>query len=345
MHLFNTITVSRRRALGAAAAALALGGLAQTGFAAEKLTIGALRFTSHSAGFIAFEKGYFKAEGLDVQFKFFQAAQPIAVAVASNDVDFGIAGVTGGFINLAGKGAIKAVAGVLHEDKGVDGMAIMASNKAYKAGFTKPAQIKGKSLALTQIGSTFHYMGARVAQKSGFTIKDIKVKPLQKVGSMIGAIKSGQVDAMIMVPHIAKPLDKAGAAKIIGWLRDYAPDYQISVLITSTKNIKERPELVKKFLRAYAKGIAEFNRVMLAKKKDPAEVEAMVKIIHKYVYTSRPYAKAAPSIIAGAMYLNPGASLDLASVKHQLKWHQDQGFVPKSVTAEQIVDTTFVETK
>ena len=48
---------------------------------------------------------------------------------------------------------------------------------------------------------------------------------------MIGALKSGQVDAMIMVPHIAKPLQRGGAGKIIGWLRDYAPDYQISVLI------------------------------------------------------------------------------------------------------------------
>ncbi len=344
MHLFNAISVGRRQALGAAAAVVALGGLAQTSFAAEKLVVGALRFTSHSAGFIAYEKGYFKAEGLDVEFKFFQAAAPIAVAVASNDADFGIAGVTGGFINLAGKGAIKAVAGVLHEDKNVDGMAIMASNKAYKSGFTKPEQLKGKSLALTQIGSTFHYMGAMVASKSGYTIKDISVKPLQKVGSMIGAIKSGQVDAMIMVPHIAKPLDRAGAAKIIGWLRDYAPNYQISVLITSTKNIKERPELVKKFLRAYAKGIADFNRVMLNQKKDPAATEAMVKIIHKYVYTSRPYEKAARSIKAGAMYLNPGAAIDMGSVKHQLEWHQSQGFVSKSIKLDQVVDTSFVKT-
>ena len=127
---------------------------------------------------------------------------------------------------------------------------------------------------------------------------------------MIGAFKSGQVDAMLMVPHIAKPLERGGAGKIIGWLRDYLPDYQITVLLSSTKNIKEKPELVRKFLRAYSKGMADFNRVMLNQSKDPAATEAMVKLIHKYVYTSRPYAKAAPSIKAGAMYLNPGASLD-----------------------------------
>ena len=345
MSMLFRLNKSRRQLLGASAALIAVAGVTQTAVAADKLVIGSLRFTSHSAGFIAFEKGYFKAEGLDVEFRFFQAAAPIAVSIASGDTDFGIAGVTGGFFNLAGKGAIKAVAGVLNENKSVDGMAIMASSKAYKAGFTKPEQMKGKSLAMTQIGSTFHYMGSRVAQKFGYTIKDIKVRPLQKVGSMIGALKSGQVDAMIMVPHIAKPLQRAGAGKIIGWLRDYAPDYQISILITSAKNIQQKPELVKKFLRAYAKGIAEFNRVMLNQKKDPAETEAMVKLIHKYVYKSRPYEKAARSIKAGAMYLNPGAALNTSSVARQLKWHQSQGFVPKTLTVKQVVDTSFVKSR
>lgn len=334
----------RAALLGAAAALIATAGIAQTAVAADKLVVGALRFTSHSAGFVALEKGYFKQEGLDVEFRFFQAAAPTAVAVAAGDADFAIAGVTGGFINLAGKGAIKAVGGVLHENRNVDGIALLASKKAYEAGFTKPEHLKGRSLALTQIGSTFHYMGAITAEKSGFSIKDVRVRPLQKVGAMIGALKSGQVDAMFMVPHIAKPLERAGAAKIVGWLRDWHPDYQITVLITSTRNIKEKPELVRKFLRAYARGIADFNRVMLDQKKDPAATEAMVKTIHKYVYTSRPYAKAARSIKAGAVYLNPGVSLDVKSVQHQLEWNQSQGFVPKKTTLDQVVDTSFVKT-
>ena len=334
----------RRALLGAGAALIATAGIAQTALSADKLIVGALRFTSHSAGFIALERGYFTQEGLNVEFRFFQAAAPTATAVTSGDVDFAIAGITGGFFNNAGKGALKAIGGVLHERKGVDGMALMASKKAFEAGLTKPEHLKGKSLAMTQFGSTFHYMGGVTAEKFGFSIKDIRVRPLQKVGAMIGAFKSGQVDAMFMVPHIAKPLARAGAGKIVGWLRDWHPDYQITALITSTRNIKEKPDLVRKFLRAYARGIADFNRVMLDQKKDPAATEAMVKTIHKYVYTSRPYAKAARSIKAGAMYLNPSLSLDVKSVKHQLEWNQSQGFVKKDITMDQVVDTSFVNT-
>ena len=84
--------------------------------AAEKITIGALRFTSHSPTFIAKERGYFKKEGLDVELKFFQAAQPIAVAIASGDIDFGVTALTGGFYNLAAKGALKVIGGLYTEN-------------------------------------------------------------------------------------------------------------------------------------------------------------------------------------------------------------------------------------
>lgn len=307
----------------------------------DKVVLGALRFTSHSAGFIALEKGYFADEGLDVSFKFFQAAQPIAVATASGDVDFGVVGVTGGMMNLAEKNAVRVIGGVLHEKKGVDGMMILASNKAYEAGLDSVAKIKGRSVAMTQVGSTFHYMTARIAEKEGFDLKAVKLVPLQKVGAMIAAIKSGQTDVMIMVPHIAKALVKGGAAKQIGWLSDYA-EYQISTLLTSVTNIENKRDMTERFVRAYARGINEFNRVMLARDADPAELEAMTRVIHQYVYADRPYEKAAPAIQAGAMYLNADAALDKTDVARQMQWFQDQGLVKSRLSVEQLVDDSFV---
>ncbi|MEM8665684.1 MAG: ABC transporter substrate-binding protein, partial [Pseudomonadota bacterium] len=337
--------VNRRRAMAAvAAAAFAIwGALAAPAALADEpdtVVLGALRFTSHSAGFIAYEKGYFAEENLDVRFEFFQAAQPIAVATASGDVDFGVAGVTGGLINLADKDALRVVAGVLHEKKGVDGMMIMASNQAYEDGVTTPAAMKGRSLAMTQIGSSFHYMMHLIAAQEDFALSDMRLVPLQKVGAMIGALKSGQVDTMIMVPHIAKSLVNTGAAKEIGWLNDYA-EYQISVLITSVENIEERRDVVERFVRAYAKGIAEFNRVMLAENPDPKEHEEMTKLIHKYVYVDRPYEKAAPPIKAGAMFLNEGAALNKTGVEAHMQWFKDAGLIQSDIPVDTLVDSSF----
>jgi NitT/TauT family transport system substrate-binding protein len=49
---------------------------------------------------------------------------------------------------------------------------------------------------------------------------------------------------------------------------------------------------------------------MIDKNKGDAGVNEMVDLIHKYVYTSRPRRKAAPSIINGTMRLSDGASFE-----------------------------------
>src|SRR5882724_2133508 len=54
-----------------------------------KAKIGVLRLSSSAPVFIAQDKGYFREAGLDIELKFFDAAQPIAVATTSGDVDFG----------------------------------------------------------------------------------------------------------------------------------------------------------------------------------------------------------------------------------------------------------------
>jgi len=312
--------------------------------ATETIRVGALRFTSHASSFVAFERGYFKDQGLNVEFKFFKAAQPMAVAIASGDVDFGVTAVSGGLINLAGKGAIKVIGGVLHEEKGIDGQMIIASKKAIDAGLKTPADLKGRTFGITQTGSSFHYMAHKIAQKEGFLVSDIKLKPLQKVGAIIGALKSGQIDAWSIVPHIAKGLSKSPKIEIIGKISDYIPDYQVTTVFTSASIAKNNPKLVKSFLTAFSKGTDDFNAALVDKTAGDKASEDMVKLIHKYVYASKPYAKAAPSIRNGAMRINKNAKLDMASLKDQLDWFKSEKLVKQNITMEMLVDTSYVET-
>ncbi|KZL21028.1 putative aliphatic sulfonates-binding protein precursor [Pseudovibrio axinellae] len=320
------------------------GPFASSAWAAEKITVGALRFTSHAANFVAYEKGYFADAGLDVEFKFFQAAQPMALAIASGDVDFGLTAISGGLISLADKGAVKVIGGALQEEGGIDGQMILASKAAYDAGLKTPADLKGHSFGVTTAGSSFHYMAHKIADKEGFERKDIKVRPLQKVGAVIGALKSAQIDAWAIVPHIAKGLGKAPQVEVIGNVSDYIPNYQVTTVFTSTKNTTNNPELVKTFLSAYSKGAADFNAALVDKTEGDATADDMVKLIHKYVYADRPLEKAAPSIQNGAMRLNAGAALNMASVEDQLNWFKSERLVPSGVTLDKLVDSRFVET-
>ena len=76
--------INRRQGLGLIGGAAAMTLSAPALAVKKKITVGALRFTSHSASFVAQERGYFADAGLDVEFKFFQAAQPMAVAIGAN---------------------------------------------------------------------------------------------------------------------------------------------------------------------------------------------------------------------------------------------------------------------
>ncbi len=337
-------TAMRRIVLAGLFGLLVGAGFTESAYAADRINVGALRFTSHSASFIAFEKGYFKEAGLDVKFKFFQAAAPMAVAIASGDIDYGVTAITGGLINLADKGAIKVIGGALHEEKGIDGSAILVSDAAYKAGVNSPAKLGGRSFGITQTGSSFHYMASRIANKEGIPMSQIKLKPLHKVGAIIGALKSGQIDAWAIVPHIAKALARSGKVHIIGWVNDYAPDYQVTTVFTSAKTAASQRDRTKRFLAAFSRGASDFNAALVDKKAGAAAAEATVKLIHKYVYASRPYAKAAPSIRNGAMRINEGASLNISSVKAQLDWFKSEGLVKGDIGIEKLVDKSYVKT-
>jgi len=331
--------ISRRAALaalGGTAATLATPAIAQN----RKIAIGALRFTSHSGTFVAVERGYFADAGLDVELKFFQAAQPMAVAIASGDADYAITAVSGSLISLAQKNAIRVIGGALNEEDGIDGQQILASDSAFQAGLTSPAGLDGKSFGMTTAGSSFHYMGSKIAAAEGATMS---FKPLQKVGAVIGALKSGQIDAWSIVPHIAKPLAGSGAVHIIGKVSDYIPNYQITTVFTSAKNATVERDMTSDFLAAYGQGVGDYNSNMIDRAGGDAGVDEMVKLIHTYVYTDRPIEKAAPSIINGTMRLNEGAALNVASIEDQLSWFQSEGLVDGDITMDQLIDLSYVQ--
>lgn len=332
------IKTNRRGALALLGGAAAVGLAAPALAANKKIKVGALRFTSHSGSFVAKDRGYFADAGLDVELEFFQAAQPMAVAIASGDIDYAVTAISGGLVSLAQKGAIKVIGGALIEEEGIDGQQILVSDAAFKAGVSSPKMLDGKSYGVTQTGSSFHYVGDKIAQAEGISMS---FKPLQKVGAVVGAIKSGQIDAWNIVPHIAKPLAGSGAVHIIGNVADYLPNYQVTTVFTSANNAANERGATEAFLSGFSKGVDDYAAAMI---DGTASQDEMVDLIHKYVYTDRPREKAAPSIINGTMRLNSGAALNVASVQDQLSWFQSEGLVDAGITLDTLVDSSYVET-
>lgn len=334
--------LTRRAAIALGGASLALPARANT-----PIRLGLLRTASPAPLYIAQERGWFREAGVEVQFRFFDAAQPIAAAAVSGDTDMGITALTGGFFALAGRGELVVIGGGLHEQRGLKLTAVLASRKAYDAGLTSLDRLGGKSFGITQYGSSFHYMAGRLAETQNFDLKSLTLRPLQTVQNMVAAVRTGQVDATMAIASMATPAAASGEAVIIGWVGDHVP-YQITALFAAKGMIASRAEDLRKFATAYRRGITAYREAFLrldaagTPQYGPA-TDAAIADITKYVFVGDP--AAGDKIKAGLGWYDEGGALNVADVRNQLAWFSAQGMVKGEVDAGAIIDTRFLPTR
>jgi NitT/TauT family transport system substrate-binding protein len=305
-----------------------------------KAKVGVLRLQSSAPVFIAQEKGYFRDAGLDIELKFFDAAQPIAVATTSGDVDFGITAFTAGLYNLAGKGTLKVIGGMSREKAGYPLIGYFASNKAYAAGLKTPKDLAGKRVAVTQVGSSFHYSLGLLADKYGFKVSDVTIVPLQSLSNAAAALKGETVDAALLPVSTARKLMDDGGAKLLGWVGDETP-WQLGAVFASPKTLANKA-LVTKLLTALERADREYHDVVLSTVKDGNaaindKTKPLLEIIAKYTNLS------VDQVAGNCAYVDPDGKLDVKNVDNQIKWLQGQGFVDKGFDADTIIDKDFVK--
>jgi NitT/TauT family transport system substrate-binding protein len=307
---------------------------------ALKAKIGVLRLSSSAPVFIAQDKGYFREAGLDVELKFFDAAQPIAVATTSGDIDFGVTAFTAGLYNLAGKGVLKVIGGMSREKAGYPLIGYFASNNAYASGLKTPKDLAGKRVAMTQVGSSFHYSLGLLADKYGFKLADVKIVPLQSLSNAAAALKGETVDAALLPISTARKLMDEGGAKFLGWVGDETP-WQLGAVFASPKTLTNKA-LVTKFLGVLAKADREYHDVILAAMKDGTapineQTKPLLEIIAKY--TNLPVEQ----VVGNCAFIDPDGKLDVKNVDNQIKWLQEQGFADKGFDANTIIAKEFVK--
>jgi NitT/TauT family transport system substrate-binding protein len=316
-------------------AALASSALASSALA-ETIKIG----TQKPVGgplYIADAKGYYAAEGLTPEYVFFEAGEPIAVAVASGAVDFGTAGMTGGFYSLAGQGALRIIAGQTHEVPGFPANTVAASNKAFDAGLKTVKDLPGHSVAITQIGSAFHYDLGLLANKYHFDLKSIRLMPLQTNPNAVAAVVGNSADAVVTIAPYVMPTIRKGDAKLLAFIGDESP-WQLAATFTSTKTANERSDTVKRFVRALQKATHDYHDAFTGpdgKREDQATAPAILDILSKYT------GQTPETLRQGLGYMDPQARIDVQDILHQIAWYRAQGMVKSDFNAEDIIDKRY----
>lgn len=300
---------------------------------AETVKIGILKTTASGPIFIADAEGYFAAEGVTVQLVYFESGQPISVAVASGDIDFGSVGFTGGFYALASQGVLRIVSGGVSEVKGRHNQAFVVSNKAWDAGFRSLKEMPGHSFALTQIGSPIHYALALVAQKYGFDLSSMRLLPLQSIPATVAAITSGQADATGLTGSLSTTELAKGDAKLLAYVGDEVP-FQLSSVFVSTKTADQRGDMVRHVLTALRKADRDYHDALNGDAKTP-KTDEMLGILAKATGQTPEEAG------RGLPYMDPQGRLNVADVLRQYGWYRAQGMV-KGPAGADFIDKRYV---
>lgn len=256
----DTTSGFKRRTLLAAAGAMAGAALSidaaaqgRTKFAYGQGSIDPI-FT---AGYVALKSGFFAEGGLDVDYLNSQSGPRTMQMLAAGQILFGATAATAApALTLAGKPAVL----IYGFDRRMTYANVIVRKSDYDSGMIKTLQdLKGKRIAATQPGSVTAVMAAYLTEKAGIAGK-VEVRPLADLATMLGALKTGSVDASMATASMMEQAvaEGWGVAIFDGtsdavWDKLMGGDVPGIAAFTLRETIERRPEVVQAFVSAMVK--------------------------------------------------------------------------------------------
>jgi NitT/TauT family transport system substrate-binding protein len=204
---------------------------------------------AQSGVYIAQEEGIFKKHGLDVEL--------IHIPSSSR----GIQAILAGEIGMSYMDGLNAVQANL---KGAN-LALIAgaTNRLVFSLMSKPeikkvADLRGKKIGITRIGSSTHTASLYALNQAGLKPSDYQILPLVEVPNILTALMAGQIDAGIVSPPTNSRARKAGFNELVNLPKE-GPEYVSVAIGTSRAFIKSNEETARRVVRAYAEAVHLFK--------------------------------------------------------------------------------------
>lgn len=229
------------------------------------IKIGLIRGICQMPGYVAYEKGFFKGQGLDVSCSVDPTAWVLADKLISGDISFGIVPWTrvvsardrgDKLVIIAGSG-YEETATVVRRDSNINSL----------------SELKGKRISLPVEGGMKDLTSQALFKKYDINPEDTEILRLPSGDAAILALLSGRVDATTNVEPYATMAVELGMGKIIARGKDILPKVPGCSLTTMDNFLQDHPDIVLKFIKA----------ILKAEKFCHREPEEAAKISSKYI--------------------------------------------------------------
>jgi NitT/TauT family transport system substrate-binding protein len=187
--------------------------------------------------------GVFKRHGLEVESIDFAGGPKVQQALTANAVDIAI-------------GSGPEMAFIL---KGVPEIPIAAMADApyaivlavLKDGPKSVGELKGKTVSISSAGSLTDWLAQNLSRQQGWGIDGIKLAPLGTTAAQTAALKTRQIDGMIVEANGGYRLEEDGSGRVLVQFGDLMKVFHTYVLYARRAFAEQNPDVVRAFLAAW----------------------------------------------------------------------------------------------
>ena len=271
---------------------------------------------------------------------FFQAAAPIATALAAGQLDVGRPGLTAALYNIVlGGEKLWIVADKGREWPGYPLTGSSCRRSCWDAGLRSIEDLKGKRIGVTQLGSTFHYHLGNCSRSTASRWHDVKIVPLQAMPPpWRRAREAGRCHpAPPAVP--GAPPWPTGFGKILAWAGDLYL-WQIATVFYSDSFAQDRARAVA-FMKGYVKASRYYFDAVLVQKDGRSRPARLTTRSWRSPRSTPARARGHParasrSRTEAAGYWSP-------DIERQIEWWVTARLHEAALPLKSIVDTSFLE--
>jgi NitT/TauT family transport system substrate-binding protein len=209
---------------------------------------------THSAFFVALQKGYYKAEGLDVSIDRGKGSAEVVRQLASDTYDMGFPDINV-VLDFNSKNPDHAFPVLMSGYEQAPAAIIVLKS----SGITEPKRLNGKKLGSAANDATFKLFPV-FASRTGIDVSSMQIQNIEPSLREV-LLAQGKVDAIpgqvfnSLMELQAKGIKEADIAYFM--YKDYGLQLYGNSVAASPRFLKENPEAVRGFLRATVKGLKD----------------------------------------------------------------------------------------
>ncbi|HEU5463481.1 MAG TPA: ABC transporter substrate-binding protein [Candidatus Binatia bacterium] len=292
---------------------------------ADRIRIGYSSISGSYLGlWVAHDAGYFAKEGLEDQMILIPSGSQLAQVATAGEVD------------LAALNGSSAMAAAL---QGADLKIVgNTTNKLIFSIYVRPEiksveALKGKKIGITRFGSATD-VAARVALRKHNLDpqKDVTILQMGAMTSIMGGLQGGAIDGGLVSPPTLFAVDKMGFKELIN-VTDMNLAFPNPSLVAQGGIMRKKPDLVDRFMRAYARAIHRAR----------SDKELTFKSIAKYTKIEDPAVlKQAYDLYVGKV-IEKAPYIDMTGMKNALDDLAKTVPAARDAKPEQFIETRYLD--